>query len=142
MSDGVKAINEKIYYINNIKIDISGAGSINNVCKGYELLLSPSALEYSIINFLEQIVISKVGGIIQNYVVSKDKKELVSNNKNTNSNSNGRSSVDDSGGHNVGSVMLEFINSRHNHSGDNLYYNLSSSATNQSCWDKINIYIG
>jgi hypothetical protein len=125
-----RIINDKMYYINNIKIDFTTLG----MYKAYEILLSPSVLEHSIVNLLEQMLISSVSCNIQKYSINKDnKKELITNTNtnSTNSNysnnsydstsSNGRSSRisnnsnDDSYNscfHN-GSIMIECI---HTHS--------------------------
>lgn len=167
-----RIINDKMYYINNIKIDFTTYG----MYKAYEIFLSPSVLEHSIVNLLEQMLISSVSCNIQKYSINKDnKKELITNtnansyNSNTSydsTSSNGRSnrisnnSNDDSYNscfHN-GSIMIECI---HIHStsttptvasvaslsyavgGGSSLLSSSSSATNQSVgWDKINIYIG
>ena len=142
-----RIINDKIYFINNIKIDFTTHG----MYKAYEILLSSSVLEHSIVNILEQMLISSVSCNIQKYSINKDdKKELITNNRINDDSHNTNSSWF----HN-GSIMIECI---HMHSSSSsttttvasLSYVVgggsslsSSSATNQSVgWDKINIYIG
>ena len=88
-----RIINDKMYYINNIKIDFTTLG----MYKAYEILLSPSVLEHSIVNLLEQMLISSVSCNIQKYSINKDnKKELITNTNTNSTNSNNSNTSYDS----------------------------------------------
>jgi hypothetical protein len=109
-----RIINDKMYYINNIKIDFTTHG----MYKAYEILLSPSVLEYSIVSLLEQMLISSVSCNIQKYSINKDnKKELITNSNTYSNNSNSTNASYDSTSSNSRSSRIS------NNSNDDNSYN-------------------
>jgi hypothetical protein len=108
-----RIINDKMYYINNIKIDFTTLG----MYKAYEILLSPCVLEHSIVNLLEQMLISSVSCNIQKYSINKDnKKELITNTNTNSTNSNNSNNSYDSTSSNGRSSRIS------NNSNDDSYY--------------------